>query len=262
MGYHPETLAFSFPPYPRGGGVHLNSDRGSWSFGRALYALKPWIGFDIWHIDPEIPGTGNRQDDSCGWFDRTPGEYRDAVADFMRDKGEVQAVQNALDRAVHQPAGYSERGWVRMTPADCLAACLMVAMRLEHLRRWRLKNKGKLFVRDRYAKAMRLATALALNETDNLQSSENVSGFVRSIAAALNRKFRPWWKHPRWHVHHWKVNFDLPRNLHRMVQPCATCGKRLGFGYSPVSDGRGLHHHACGLETKHGPTTQGEKTND
>lgn len=62
-------------------------------------------------------------------------------------------------------------------------------------------------------------------------------------AAALNRRFRPWWKHPRWHVHHWQINVSLFRNLRRMVQPCATCGKPLGFGYCPHSSG-GKHHHS------------------
>lgn len=249
MGYHPETLALSFPPYPKGGTWGLRKDGTSgempWSLGRWLYALKPWIGFDVWHIDPERPNTGNRQDDSCGWFDRTPGEYRDAVAQIMADQSAVQAIQNAIDRSVHQPAGYSERGWVRMTPADCLAASLMVATTLEHLRGWKLRNKGRWLVRDRHAMAIRLAMNLALNETDNLQTAENPSSFVKSIASALNRRFRPWWKHPRWHLHHWKINFDLARNLRRMVQPCATCRRPLGFGYCPTSDGRGLHHSAC-----------------
>lgn len=244
MGYHPETLAFSFPPYPKGGTSLLGHPK-PFSISRALYALKPWIGFDVWHIDPEKPGTGNRKDDSCGWFDRTPGEYRDAVAELLADQGDVQAVQNAIDRSVHQPAGYSERGWKRMTPADCWAACMMVAVRLEHSRAWRLRRSGRRFVRDRYAETVRLATNLALNETDNLQTSENVSSFVGSIASALNRRFRPWWKHPRWHVHHWRVHIDLVRNLKRMVHPCATCNRRLGFAYSPVGDDAGLHHRKC-----------------
>lgn len=69
MGYHPETLAFSFPPHPKGGTSLVNHPQ-PWSFGRALYALKPWIGFDIWHIDPERDVPGQRRDDSCGWFPR------------------------------------------------------------------------------------------------------------------------------------------------------------------------------------------------
>ncbi len=244
MGYHPETLAFSFPPYPKGG-TSLGNHPKPWSLGRWFYGLSPWIGFDIWHIDPERSGSGNRRDDSCRWFDRKPGEYATAVKDLLADEGEVQALMNAFARSVHQPAGYSERGWRRMTPADCLAACLMVAMRLEHLRGWRLKSNGKWFVRDRYEKAMRIATALALNETDNLQTSDEPESFVRSVASAMNRAYRPWWRHPKWHVHHWQINVHIWRNLKRAtVEKCATCKKPLGFNAVPVNPGDGSHHHS------------------
>lgn len=242
MGYDPCTLAFSFPPYPKGG-TSLRGHPKPWSFSRALYALEPWIGVDIWHVDPERRVEGQRRDDSCGWFDRRPHEYREAVLDLLADQGEVEALRNAFGRAVYQLAAYSP-GWKRMTPADCLAACLMVAMRLEHVRRWRLKREGRWFVRSRYAATMRLATNLALNETDNLQTSDDPESFVLSIASALHRHHRPWWRHPRWHVHHWRVRFSLVRNLKRMVQPCATCGKRLGFGCCPHGTGDGRLHHA------------------
>lgn len=235
MGYHPETMVYSFPP--------IALDRDGW-LKRAFYRLSPWIGFDIWHIEPERRVEGPRRDDSCGWFDRRPHEYADAVKAILYDKGEVQAIRNAMDRAVHQPAGFGN-GWRRMTPADCLAATLMVAIRLEHLRRWGRQNAGKWFTRDRRQAAERLAYDLALNETDNLQTSEEVESFILSIASALHRRHKPWWRHPRWHVHHWRVNFHLTRNLRRARERCATCGKKLGFGYCPTQSGGKLHHGEC-----------------
>lgn len=257
MGYHPETLVCSFPPYPRSGGP-LRAARQPWSIGRAFYALKPWIGFDVWHIDPEKPGTGNRTDDSCGWFDRTPGDYADAVAYVLKDETFMHDVRLALARQEPMPypfyEGISERHMtgMRLPAGEALALVLMVASELE-LRRWWNGQRGKsgassstvqrLFSRKR--DVMPEAISLALHPLDNLSHVHEPEQVIRTIAAALNRRFRSWWRHPRWHVHHWKINFDLPRNLKRMVHPCATCGKRLGFGYSPVSDGRGLHHHEC-----------------
>jgi len=245
MGYDPCTLAFSFPPFPRGG-MSLKGHPKPWSFGRALYALSPWIGFDIWHVDPERAVEGQRRDDSCGWFDRRAGTYARAVKDVLYDKGEVQALVNAFGRAVHHPAGFSA-GWARMTPADCLAATLMVAHRLEHLRVYHLRRDHRWRPRrSRYTETTRIAMDLALNETDNLQTSNDPESFVTSIAACLNRHFKPWWRHPRWHVHHWQVNINIIRNLKRMVQPCATCGKGLGFNYCPTDPGDGtLHHSKC-----------------
>jgi len=31
------------------------------------------------------------------------------------------------------------------------------------------------------------------------------------IARDLLRLKRPWWRHPRWHVHHWRINFPALR---------------------------------------------------
>lgn len=250
MGYHPETLAFSFPPYPKGG-ASLGADRKPWSFGRWLYSLSPWIGVDIWHIDPEKRGTGNRTDDSCGWFDRTPGQYTDAVRYLLADSGTMFEIERALQtraRVTH-PGDFT---YPRMPLSESLALCLMVASELE-LRRWWNGQSGnhgahasawlKMFTRERIVAP--IAARLALNPTDNLSSVEDSESVVRLIAAALNRQFRPWWKHPRWHVHHWRINFNLARNIRRMVEPCATCGKALGFGYSPIRNDDGCHHFEC-----------------
>jgi hypothetical protein len=98
MGYHPETLAFSFPPYPSGG-VALRDRPQPWSLGRALYGLRPWIG--------------NRTDDSCGWFDRTPGDYTDAVAYLLKDQSFMHGVRLIIARREAMPypfyEGISER---------------------------------------------------------------------------------------------------------------------------------------------------------
>src|SRR5690242_6487494 len=95
MGYDPSTLVCSWPPY--------RSQHGR------LYRLKPWIGFDIWHVDPERPGKGQRRDDSCGWFDRRPGPYADAVAYVLRDKDTMHEITRAirLRDPVTGPYGYT-----------------------------------------------------------------------------------------------------------------------------------------------------------
>lgn len=247
MGYHPETLVFSFPPYPRKSGL-----------AKLFYRLSPWIGFDVWHIDPETPGTGQRRDDSCGWFDRRPREYADAVNYLLGDQSTVHEINLILARKIDTPApfyeGISERhiSYPRLPAADCLALCLMVARGLE-LRRWWNGQDGKggahaswfrrTFTRKR--NVGELAYNLALNPIDNLSTVESHKAAIGLIAGALGRNFKPWWKHPRWHIHHWKINFKLPRNLKRMVQPCTGCGERLGFGYCPTSIGGKYYHHEC-----------------
>ena len=249
MGYHPETLAFSFPPYAR-------NRKG---FGRWLYALKPWIGFDIWHHDAENRTDGQRTDDSCGWFDRRPGEYADAEKYMLADQCAMHDINLILARKVETLApfyeGISARhySYPRLPAADCLAVCLLVARELEHLRWWSGAGGSggacASWLRRKFTSKRnvdQIAFDLALNPTDNLSTADDPARLIRLVAGALHRKFKPWWKHPRWHVHHWQVNFDIARNLKRMVQPCGTCGKRLGFGYCPTRSGDGaLHHGNC-----------------
>lgn len=258
MGYDPQTLAFSFPPYPRGGAALKGGHSKPRSFGRWLYSLSPWIGVDVWHIDPEKPGTGNRTDDSCGWFDRTAGEYTDAAAYLLADQSFMHDVRLILARREPMPypfyEGISERHMtgLRLPAGEALALTLLVAGQLERRRWWNGANGNggahasfwrRIFDHQRNITAE--ASDLALNPIDNLSRVEKPEEAVRLIAAALNRRFRPWWKHPRWHVHHWRVNFHLLQNLRRMVEPCATCRKPLGFGYCPVADSRGSHHDLC-----------------
>lgn len=241
MGYHPETLVCSFPGY-RGWGS----------------ALKPFIGFDIWHIDAERRTEGQRTDDSCGWFDRRPREYADAVAYLLRDETTLHEINLIIARKVETLAPYykgiSERqiSYPRLPAADCLALCLMVARELETRRWWNGQHgKGgasgsawrKHFTRRRNVDD--LAICLALSPMDNLSTVDSAEEAIRLIAGALARDFKPWWRHPRWHVHHWRVNFDFPRNLRRMFQRCDQCGNRLGFGYCPTIVGSMTYHGEC-----------------
>lgn len=236
--HDPQSLAFGFPPY-----------------GSRLYGLKRFIGFDIWHVDPERPTEGQRSDDSCGWFDRRPREYADAVAYVLGEKDVMHEIARSIGtrRAVASPYGQT---YPRMPLGETLAVCLLVARELE-LRRWWNGQDGKSgahssWLRKTFTTKRRVddvAYDLALTAYDNLSSIESAESMVRLIAAALHRRFKPWWRHPRWHVHHWKIHFDLARNLRRMFQRCAGCQHRLGFGYSPVTfswgGGGPCYHHEC-----------------
>ena len=215
----------------------------------------------IWHVDPEKPGTENRRDDSCGWFDRSPGPYADAVAYLLKDQSFMHDVGLALARRVDMPypfyAGISERQTYgkRLPSGEALALILMVASQLE-LRRWWSGQRGnggahanfwrKTFTRRR--NVAEIAAGLALNPIDNLSSVENAGAVVRLTAAALNRHFRPWFKHPRWHFWHWKFQVHPLQSLNRwLFKRCDGCGKRLGWNEAACGDGSGkrIWHSNC-----------------
>ncbi len=69
---------------------------------------------------------------------------------------------------------------------------------------------------------------------------------------------RPWWRHPRWHVWHWRIQIPAVQDLKRwLFSRCSKCGGRFTWGYCPVSDSwngpgprwfRGephTYHHDC-----------------
>jgi len=240
MGYHPETLVYSFPPHPR-----TRAKLGAkepWSLVGALYALKPWIGFDIWHIDPERVVPGRRQDDSCGWFPRDLTPELERAVNELCGGGWAdlrQRISDAFDLWYIPNEKYPTLREMPMHVA--YSTHLMTLMWIDRLAFKRGRRNEPT------ARLVRLASWLAFSTVDNLNlvADQTPERYIRQLAAAYRREIRPWWKHPRWHIHHWKVSFDLARNLRRMFERCATCRKPLGFGYCPTHDGRGLHHGQC-----------------
>jgi hypothetical protein len=60
---------------------------------------------------------------------------------------------------------------------------------------------------------------------------------------------RPWYKHPRWHIHHWKIQIHFIQNLKRWAwSRCAKCGGRFKWGYAPIS----THWYSKGPQWFHG----------
>lgn len=224
----------------------------------------PWPGrpyglsfISIWHQDPERPGTGNRTDDSCGWFDRSPGAYADAVAYLLNDKTTMHEVARAL--ATRTPVtGEFGHTYPRMPLGDSLASVSLVAVELEN-RRWWNGQYGKPGVchsplRKALTKrrdVLGQATDLALRPLDNLSSVDEPETMVLLIAAALNRHYRPWWKHPRWHVHHWRIQFHPFLKPYRwLTRRCSRCGGMFGWNESPHGCWGGeAHWHARCDET-------------
>jgi hypothetical protein len=249
--YDPHTLVASFPNYKS-----------------KLQSFGPFIGFDIWHKDPERGGTRNRTDDSCGWFDRGPGEYADAERYVLADKETLHAIAETLERRNLMSGPYGHV-YERMSAADALAVTLLVARELELRRYWNGSHGKHGACQSRWRRIVSprrqvdgIAIDLALNPLDNLQSIDEPNRLVMLVAAALGRRFRRWWKHPRWHVHHWEVHLNIVRNAKRMFQRCAGCHKRLGFGYCPTTHGWGeggpyFHSECAGGGAASGTLTEG-----
>lgn len=267
MGYDPQTVAHEIK-YPWRAHSKKWCDAKGYGPDDFLRRYRPSF-ITIWHVDPERPNTGNRRDDSCGWFDRTPGPYADAVAYVLKDKAFVHEVSLMLARRVQTNAvfyeGVSEEqlAWPRLPAADALALTLMVANELEKRRYWNGQGGKRGACNSFWSRVLRPrrsvteeAVSLALNPLDNLSSVETAESAVRLIAAALNRRFRPWWRHPRWHVHHWKLQIHPWQRFKRWAfARCSGCRKGFRWGESVWGyGGPEIYHATC---SENGPQTRG-----
>jgi hypothetical protein len=80
------------------------------------------------------------------------------------------------------------------------------------------------------------------NENDNIMSffpatrKDDAKARVRQSFRLYKRHIRPWWKHPRWHVWHWRIQIIPLQNFKRWAfSRCCKCGGRFTWGYGPTT---------------------------
>lgn len=234
-----------------------------WPFGGRVWnghRFRPVIA-TIWHVDPEKNVRhGNRSDDSCGWHTPpTTPEQRDRFHKIGEEEyrdifGKRRAVQDGESYAsvCFEPTCYDAVYWAWRR------------IKREH-------GKGQWKYGEQCLSAAELDRIyhMASCPIDNyrvtvagIDSPEKCGDFFVSILKSYLRFNRPWWKHPRWHFWHWRIQLRPWQSLRRwLFTRCAHCGKRFPYGGSPISHGwnrdeghgwfqseRGVYHEQCSAE--------------
>lgn len=195
----------------------------------------------IWHRDPERTDRGNRSDDSCGWF--TPPstqEHRDRIDKLGRSEWPWLFRQRE-QLARGDPEKYA---YICYEPTTYDAIYWAWRRIKREARRDAVWNYGR--ERGGYLTPGELEYIyhLASSPVDNLQSTvrevkdaETCGDFFRLVDNAYRRYHRPWWRHPRWHVHHWKFQVHSVQQFKRWAfSRCCRCGGRFTWGYAPTTD--------------------------
>jgi hypothetical protein len=191
----------------------------------------------IWHVDPEKDGT----DDSCGWtFPKGDEETKKVVLKLAKTQYEQlfarkiateekksyayicydQDVYGMIYWSWRALKAFNRSGWQYGKPLS-------------------LKELDQIYV-------------LATNPVDNFQhhkieSCEDFERFFLLIWRCFRRFYRPWYRHPRWHIQHWRIQFIPLQNFKRRYwDKCCICGKR-GSKSSFMSDwdGTKFWHQEC-----------------
>lgn len=203
----------------------------------------------IWHVDPERDGS----DDSCGRFIRS--RHLDAaVLDRIKkrfahdwDRVFVSDSKRTYLCGLFAPNGdphFSVPGIV--LNLFFMAACEVFNSNghtsWRKARRWMQRNLFDILLfaenpTDSLYDGLTRKFETGCGEAYTAQERERMIFSTAScIYAWIARSQRRWWQHPRWHIHHWKIQLHGLQKLKRwLFSRCSKCGRRFRYGEWPVT---------------------------
>lgn len=240
--HDPSTVAFTIR-YPWAKSVSIFKDSSKHRYREAIIT--------IWHEDPmDFTGkVGGRSDDSCGWH--TPHMRKDELERWKRHAEYQYGEIFGRTKAIAEGKDYAR---VCYDAPDCYTAVYWIWRAIKHEHRknswwygqpWQYGNRPS-------AGELEAIMNLATNPVDNVQfaftreakrpigsrdsTGDDFWSFYSAVHRAYRRHHRPWWQHPRWHVHHWRIQFHPWQTFRRWAfSRCAGCGGRFAWGECPTS---------------------------
>ena len=212
----------------------------------------------IWHVDPETDGS----DDSCGWFMRSRHGNKETLKKIikrfeydwdttfqMNDKDwEDEEVKSSKENnnKIHSRGLFHPNGDPNMSVSGIVLNLFFLAA-CEHFdsdghSNWKKANR---FMKENLFDILMFAENPidSLNDAilqpfgKDIKREDRIEEMAKIIYGWILRKERPWYKHPKWHIHHWKVNIDVVSKFKRWAfSKCCKCGKGFSWGYSPISN--------------------------
>lgn len=186
----------------------------------------------IWHVDPELNGS----DDSCGF------SYPRLTAE------QIESLKVLAWNEANYPYYLKRNGrkWMGTRhEAECLYRGLMINVAD------RLKVRMTFEEVAKYAShVIHLSTSSDVADIfvyepgfhSNFQEDHKEEreryflGVICGIARNILGSRRPWYKHPKWHIKHWKIQCHPIQQFKRWAfSRCCKCGKRFKYGYAPCT---------------------------
>lgn len=223
----------------------------------------------IWHVDPAKHG----DDDSCGWFIKlhhgNESVYEKIVKEFESEWDSTFTGDNGV---VYNCGWFTPNGETVLSVQGIVFNMYLYASKIvlnpddkispgkAWDKAWHFMNKYKsqiTYFAENNRDSLRNVIVRKFENGCNVKyTSKQRSEFIRNCAKIVYidilAKLRPWYKHPRWHIHHWRIQFHPFLNLKRRYwTKCVICGKR-GFKTAPISDwsGKRKWHQECDNSNK------------
>lgn len=192
----------------------------------------------IWHVDPETDGS----DDSCGWFMRARHGNKETLEKI------VKRFEFDWDRTFTSDGtgktyfcGLFCPNGEPFLSTQAIALNLFYTAALEYFKDW---NKATRFMQRNVFEILFFSE----NPTDSLHDGiiqkfgadtkreERIRSMASCIYSWILRKERPWYKHPKWHIHHWKIQCHPLQKLKRkLFSRCCKCGSSFRWNERVVS---------------------------
>lgn len=193
--HDPSTVAWNIPAYPRN------------------------TILTIWHEDPCTDGS----DDSCGWFMRARHGNPETLEKIRK------AFAYDWD-TVHNHSGSTwYAGW--FNPDTGLPIMSVQATALEMFRRAVFihfgndRKKTERFMRRNLYGILSFAENTVDSMRDGLiqrfgrvERSDRIEREAAMIYGWILRAEQPWYRHPRWHVHHWRFQIHPWQQFRRWLR--------------------------------------------
>lgn len=202
----------------------------------------------IWHEDPlDFEGKrGCRSDDSCGWF-RPP--YTEEQEERIKKLGRQQ--YSTIWGKQHAAREGKDYAYVCYEPS-CYDAIYWTWRAINHSE----KRQGAWQYGVRLtARELQEIFELSSNPVDNLRVSlwsvkdeDTAADWFMLVYRCWQRFNRPWYRHPRWHFWHWRLQVHpLQKLMRRLLTRCEACGRLFGWSESPVGlmSGDAVWHSRC-----------------
>jgi hypothetical protein len=186
----------------------------------------------IWHVDPERDGT----DDSCGYsFVKLSKEQRERLKNAAWSEGRDPYFQCVKDKHWHGTRHEAEsmyRGLVLY-----VADRLQIPCTFDEAARIAARTIHHPDCVDAAGAFCFLPGYNSNSEKDRPSDRESsFIGTMAGIARELLTDRRPWYRHPKWHVWHWKIQIHAVQSFKRWAfSRCNGCGRGFSWGYSPTS---------------------------
>lgn len=223
----------------------------------------------IWHVDPCKNGT----DDSCGWFIRLRHADKNVYEKIVKEfESEWDGTFKSDDSGfVYNCGWFSPEGDNILSVQAIVFNMYLYAVKIVidsnndnpgkgWNKAWKFMKKHHLQIqyfaennRDsmRDVIVRKFARGCSVEYTAK-KRMEMIRECASIIYTDILRKRRKWYKHPKWHIRHWKIQFHPYQNLKRRYwDKCCICGKR-GFKSAAFSDWNGTKrwHQECDQSSK------------